>query len=478
MAHGEEQMRVGRLIITLAALLAACGLVLVWVASKGLVSWPAPALLFGLAGLASVAAVYMRLLERERKTRLQLEAQEARLAAVHKVADALSEAVELPELLGQGLERAVRALGLDGGQIHLISEGREKVLHLSQIFGPDSHHWLQENTIRVGECICGQVAQDGEPVVVDDAGSDPRIVGRACAAGGTPSIASVPLRTRGGTVGVLTVRSCNPHHFLLQDVALLTSVANFLAAAIENARIRAEMQGRITELTAKVRKLAILQERERISREMHDGLAQTLGLLNVQIEMAKGAVAAGRWQDASDELAQLDHSISAANLEVREALTNLRNTTPRGEEFVAGLQNVLADFQVKYQVRTRLVANNGGSAVCFPPLVELEIQRVIQEALTNVRRHARANHLEVHVEQADDSWQVTVADDGLGFDVDRLQANGGHRYGLITMRERIEGLGGDLAIESRPGQGTRVRIQVPRPALESCADERGVEWTA
>jgi len=390
----------------------------------------------------------------------ELDEQSARLGAIYKVADALSEAVELPELLGQGLERAVCALGVDGGQIYLVSDGEEQVMRLSAIFGSDAHFWADEQTIRVGECICGQAAAGCVPVVVGDVTNDPRVTGRACAAGGTPSVASVPLKTKGGSLGVLTVRSCDPHHFALQDIELLTVIASFMAAAIENARIRSEMQDRIVELTAEVQQLAIVQERERIGREMHDGLAQTLGLLNVQIEMVKGAAKAGDWVAAEGELTLLDTYLGHAYADVRQSLDNLRHAAPQGETFIPTLQDTLHEFGRVNQLEADLVVENGNQPICFPPLVEVHLQRVIQEALTNVRRHAAANRVQVRILQNPGGWEVQVMDDGVGFDLACVD-DGRGGYGLLTMRERVESLGGRFSIDSQPKRGTRVAIFVP-----------------
>ncbi len=390
-----------------------------------------------------------------------LEMQMLRLSAVHKVADALSEAVELPELLGQGLERAVDALGLDGGQIHLRVNGEDEVMRLGALLGANTHLWDGESVVRVGECICGQVAAEGSPVVVEDAASDPRVAGRACAAGGVPSVASVPLKSKGRTLGVLTVRSCDPHHFVLQDVELLTSIANFMGAALENARIRAEMRDQIDKLTAEVQQAAIVQERHRIGREMHDGLAQTLGLLNLQIEMVKIAAKAGNWAAAEDELAQLDSYLRSAYADVREALSDLRRATLQGETFISSLREYVTEFGRRNNLEAVVLMDNGDEPVCLPALVEVHLQRVVQEALTNVRRHAAASRVEVRVDSSPTGWELKVTDDGVGFDVDRPVAAGQGGYGLLTMRERIESVGGSFTVDSKPGAGTQIAITVP-----------------
>ncbi len=431
--------------------------------------WPIGLMAFTVAGVALFLWQGLRKIDLRHQATLEalaersqaLETQMLRLSAVHKVASALSEAVELPELLGEGLERAVHALGLDGGQVHLKVDGEDELLRLSALFGANPHGWDGESTIRVGECICGQVAAEGSPVVVEDAASDPRVAGRACAAGGVPSVASVPLKSKGRTLGVLTVRSCDPHHFVLQDVELLTSIANYMGAALENARVRAEMRDQIDELTAEVRQAAIMQERHRIGREMHDGLAQTLGLLNLQIEMVKIAAKAGNWAAAEDELAQLDSYLSSAYTDVREALSDLRRATLQGETFLSSLRDYVTEFGRRNDLEAVLLTDNGDEPVCLPALVEVHLQRVVQEALTNVRRHAAASRVEVRVGAHPKGWEVKVIDDGVGFDSDQRVAAEQGGYGLLTMRERIESVGGSFTVDSRPGAGTRIAIAVP-----------------
>jgi len=424
-------------------------------------------LLFGGVGLYAVWAwqrtwTNYRLSRQVLETRTrELDQQIARLRAIHKVANALSETVELPQLLGQGLERVVNALGLDGGQVHLKKDDEDQVMRLSAVFGDNVRFDDSEHTVRVGECVCGEAAAGLEPVFVENAATDPRLREHNCAQGGIPCVASVPLKVKDGSLGVLTVRSCDPHNFAIHDVQLLTTVANFLASAIENARIRSGMEERIAELGVEVRQLAIVQERERIGREMHDGLAQTLGLLNVQIEMVKEATHLGDLKAAEGELALLDAYLSNAYGDVRQALSDLRNTKPKGESFVASLKETVETFGVRNQLEAVLKTENGFDAACLPPLAEVQLQRVVQEALNNIRRHAAASRVKVSVLQHPEGWELAIADDGKGFDVEQVRQDGPGSYGLLTMQERIEGLGGRFGIESSPGMGTKIVVYIP-----------------
>ncbi|MBN1317566.1 MAG: GAF domain-containing sensor histidine kinase, partial [Anaerolineales bacterium] len=392
--------------------------------------------------------------------KVQLDEQANRLDAIFEIANALSEAIELPQLLGQGLERIVSALELQGGQILLTGDEPASLMRLSNRIGANASHWADEQPIEIGECVCGQVAAEGKPIVINDAANDPRLVGRACASGGTPSIASVPLKAKGGSLGVLTVRSCDPHHFALNDVQFLTTLANHLGAAIENARIRTEMEDKISDLGAQVRQMAIIKERERLSREMHDGFAQTLGLLNLQIEEVKSAVVSQNWETAHEALAVMDSYLLTAQTDVREALSNLRHTAPQGKDFIRELKNVVDEFGIKNKINSKFIINTQ-EIIDLPAVVEVQVQRVIQEALTNVRRHAMATQVNVTVESNSDGWLLSVADDGVGFDSSQIGSVETGNFGITTMKERIESFGGRISISSQPGAGVCVSLLIP-----------------
>jgi signal transduction histidine kinase len=206
--------------------------------------------------------------------------------------------------------------------------------------------------------------------------------------------------------------------------------------------------------------LVIVEERQRIGREMHDGLAQTLGLLNVQIEMVKSAAKMEDWAAAEDELARLDSYLSNAYGDVRQALSDLRRTAMQGESFISGLRDYVQEFGVRNKLEAVLLTRNGDEPICLPALVEVHLQRVIQEALTNVRRHAEASQVIVRMHSSSEGWDVMVSDDGIGFDHDQLATTRG-RYGLLTMQERVESVGGSFSIDSQPGAGTRIMVSVP-----------------
>jgi signal transduction histidine kinase len=199
-----------------------------------------------------------------------------------------------------------------------------------------------------------------------------------------------------------------------------------------------------------------LEERERLAREMHDGLAQSLGLLHMKLQ---GALA--RSADAPTLAADLREMVQitdGAYEEVRQSIFGLRTFVSRRLSLVPTLTEYLHEFSAHNGIPVELEVP-GGSLGPVPVASEVQAVRIIQEALANVRKHAAAHRARVRLER-DGAWlRVTVEDDGVGWD--HLPSPNGLHFGLQTMRERAESLGGRLEIEAAPGRGARVVATLP-----------------
>ena len=147
-------------------------------------------------------------------------------------------------------------------------------------------------------------------------------------------------------------------------------------------------------------------------------------------------------------------------VDLREAIFGLRRATALGSDFWRSLEAYLADYRLHYGLDVQLVMAND-RCPSFSADVNIQLTRIIQEALMNVRKHARASHVIVRIEQDDYLWRVTVEDDGQGFDPQRIPNVGDQFMGLHIMRERAHGIGAELGLDSRPGGGTRVIVRVP-----------------
>ena len=206
---------------------------------------------------------------------------------------------------------------------------------------------------------------------------------------------------------------------------------------------------------------AVMQERERLSRELHDGVAQLVAHLLLRLDTIKELVEAGRPREAAAELERLHGVADEIYEDIGESITGLRtNVTERG--LVRALQDYVDQFEERHQIPTSLRTDDAADQLS--PLAALQLFRFIQEALTNVRKHAGAREAIVTLtSNGPDQLRVVIADDGQGF-TPGSQRNGKARpLGLTSMRERVEGLGGTFHVKSQPGSGTRVTATIPVP---------------
>jgi two-component system nitrate/nitrite sensor histidine kinase NarX len=402
-------------------------------------------------------AVRRELIQRTGDLRLQAD----RLTALHDLAQKLGSPLRMEQVLMQGAERVKTVLGVDAAHIHLIGD-EGQTLKLETAVGAPVSFLAEEAQLGVGECVCGLAASSAQPIVVTDLQSDARATRVACKRHGYCSVASVPLRSRDRALGILTVNSRARREFSQADLEMLTTLGNQLGAAIENAQLYTDMERRVQELAGQVEHLVIVQERERISREIHDGLAQALALLNMRVSVAQSLLAAGQTEQARKELDDAAQVIDAANRDVREAITALRLTAPKGLEFVPTLKEYVLDFGLRNNISTDFVAMDGARAVVIQPMAEVQLMRIIQEALTNVRKHAHAQHARVSLGRRGARLVVSIEDDGQGFDMDAvLTKQNKKNFGLTTMQERAEGIGGLLDVQTQIGGGTRISVSVP-----------------
>jgi signal transduction histidine kinase len=275
----------------------------------------------------------------------------------------------------------------------------------------------------------------------------------------------VPIRSPDGPLGDIWLgRRSNPA-FTERDRQFLVTLSDLASIAITSARMReSERQG------------AIVAERERLAREMHDSLAQILGVTHLRIVALGSRPEIASAPAAIAELADLATLTEEAYRDVREAILGLREASRVDRGFVDSLKAYLEKYSHQSGIPATLETSFDGE-LALPPRSELQIIRVIQEALTNVRKHSAATSVAVRISDAPEGTTIVIADDGLGFDIAETLL-GGDGFGLHTMRERMELVGGILTIDSAPGHGTRIIAMMPRliqagPPIEvsSAADD-------
>ena len=355
------------------------------------------------------------------------------MATLYAVDQATQEHHELDTLLRRVLATTVAGWGAQAGAI-LLAEGANGAWSIR------AHQGLGDD---LGSAKFGLVLR-----LAEKARSAGRLVvqQRPDSEDGLGSVAVVLLQAEGETIGALFLGAAQPGIFTPAQVDLLTAIAHQIALAVRN-----------VQLYSRLRQMAVLEERYRLSREMHDGLAQTLGYLGMQAERLDRLLTEGRVEQLKQELGELRQAIAEAYLDVREAIDGLRLAVEQPGGLVKALQMHLEDFAR----RTGLDVDYTGleDPGELPPEVALHLLRIAQEALTNVRRHAQARHVWVRLMRENGHLELTVADDGRGFDPALPQ--GRHSVGLASMRERARSLDGQFTLATSPGQGTRVTVRVP-----------------
>ena len=272
---------------------------------------------------------------------------------------------------------------------------------------------------------------------------------------GVVSVLGVPLQRGEQVLGVVGVMTRERRSFSPSDRQLLSRLAAQVVVAMENAR-----------LYKQVRHLAVLEERDRLAREMHDGLAQALGYLNLKTSLTAEQLAQGQIPAAQSGLMELTRVIQETYTDVREAILSLRTAIPFRAGLDAILREYLAEYKAHFGMQAQLIVD-GDTAVEFPEEVTVQIVRIIQEALTNIRKHAAAKNVTVRFDQEDRRVRISIQDDGRGFDPSAVSGKEGQAYGLAIMRERAQSIGGALELDSQPGRGTRIVVRLPRSGKAS-----------
>jgi signal transduction histidine kinase len=248
-------------------------------------------------------------------------------------------------------------------------------------------------------------------------------------------------------------------HYTL-TISLLKDLWGFDSGRLLLLRDVTEQKQAQAKLFEQKQALAILQERERLARDLHDTLGQVLGYASMQIDAAAKLSREGQSAAAATQLDRLGGMIREAHAEVREYIMNLRTTPALHRPFFTAVQQYLEGFTSNYDIQADLTIGSSWNGTTFSPDVQLQIFRIVQEALSNARKHSKAHHVQVKFEAENGRVFVIIRDDGYGFSPNNHETVDGQHFGLQFMQERAGQLGGTLQIQSTPGKGTEVVLEV------------------
>jgi len=264
--------------------------------------------------------------------------------------------------------------------------------------------------------------------------------------------ASSPVKHGDKRIGTLALASANARTLEPGEMDTLSALATQVGLAIEAARLQDELQ-----------ELAVQRERERIARDMHDGLAQVLGYVNTKSQAVSQLLADGRIDEARSQLAELGAAARAVFIDVREAILNLSGTGAAERGIARALEEYVTLFAESSDLAVRFRATPEAASAPLSAATQAEVFSIAREALTNVRKHARAHDVSIDMRRSSTEVVLRIKDDGAGFEADLLSRGREHwpHFGLAGMRERAESVGGRISWRSRPGAGTEVELHVP-----------------
>jgi two-component system nitrate/nitrite sensor histidine kinase NarX len=377
----------------------------------------------------------------EAKTR-HIEAQRMRLEALYEVSAFLAQANSLDEL-ARGFAQRVRTLmKADAATVRWSEDASQRYLMLaSDCFPQDMLE--EERSLLAGACACGNLSPASKTRVIPILSHDAMPV-RRCAKVGYESMVSVPIRLHQRLLGEFNLFFRGPVLLSADETELLDALASHLASALEGLRA-----------AALAREAAVAEERALLARELHDSIAQSLVFLKIQLQLLRTAARKGQAAQMDKALDELDTGLRESIGDVRELLMHFRTRT-NTDDIGQALQETLQKFQHQTGLPTFLQVH--GEGLPLPPDVQVQVLHVLQEALSNVRKHAGATKVDLEVFKGA-RWRFVVRDNGVGFDIN--QPHGQSHVGMKIMRERAGGIGARVEIVSRPGEGTRATLTLP-----------------
>jgi signal transduction histidine kinase len=371
-------------------------------------------------------------------------------------AQAASSTLQLGEVLSRVAKIIAGAVGLPHCLVMVIEEESGSV-DFRQVGVSDSQVWemlfgrrLPDAMDSIGQVanLSSQVVKDRKPLVADDVDHDSRLRD-VCL--GSKSLLVLPFTVNDRIVALVWIMTWEDYHtFSPEEIELVQGIANVTALAIENARLH-----------QKVKEQAILEERHRLSRELHDNLSQALGFVKLRSSLAAKDLAAHQLDQVEAALLEMHEIAAEAYTDAREAILGLRSMGPDDAGFLPALQHYLARYHASFGMDVALKVDERDE-ITLAPQASAQVLRIIHEALSNVRKHASACEAWVCIERAGDLLRICIEDDGQGFDMEALGQQETRGLGLLVMRERAQSIGGQLEIDSQLGKGTQVTVWLPQ----------------
>lgn len=388
-------------------------------------------------------SMYRNLENRVHEKTAQLEEKHERLESLYAVTNLVARALTLDELAAGFTKSVARIARADGVALRWSDETNRRYLMLASHGLPQSMIEA-EHCVMAGDCHCGATGVPAGVRVIPIRAMQPARMGH-CAQAGYETVVSIPIRMHDRLMGEVDLFFHAQIDISEAERSLLDALTGQLASAMENLRLNA------LGLEA-----AVSQERSFLARELHDSIAQSLAFLKIQVQLMRDAIAKGDPEQVQHVLGEIDVGVRESYGDVRELLMHFR-TRANAEDIEPALMTTLRKFEHQTGLKTTLQMQ--GHGLPLAPDTQIQVLHIVQEALSNIRKHARAGHVWLDVQQQP-QWRLEVRDDGLGFASEGEPPDETH-VGLRIMTERAERLGARFEVLSTPGRGTSIVLTLP-----------------
>ena len=395
--------------------------------------------------------LYQDLASRVASKTAELERQNRDLETLYDMAAFFNRARDAEAMSRGFLQRVMRLFDADGGSVRVMDAQHGK-LHLLASSGLPAALAQADHCMAVDACHCGDATHEGVVAIADlrKTARRPLLAQPSpCTREGFSAMAAFRIESQRGAIGTFVLHFRAPRELPASDRQLLETLAQHLGIALEHLR-----------LSASARQLAVVEERNLVAQGLHDSIAQGLNFLNLQVQLLSDAVDRDDLAETRELVPMLRHGVEESYQDVRELLNNFRSRLKPGELRPA-VEETVERFRRQCRTEAELVIDDRGNNLPLQPEQQLQVLFILQEALSNVRKHAMAAHVTVSLSHGHD-FRLVVEDDGEGFDPADLGHDNEVHVGLNIMRERAARLGARLAIEARPSQGTRIELLLPR----------------
>lgn len=390
--------------------------------------------------------LYRELEERVQSKTAKLAAQNRELGALYDMAAFLNQPNDIDAICRGFLQRVMQQFSADGGSIR-VTDPLGDTLHLVVSEGLSEALEESEHCMKVDACFCGEATRQGV-VVIRDFRKLPQMDRFQCSKDGFRSLAVFRVVTQDAVLGSFSLHFFEPRELPAAEARLLETLGQNLGVALDNRR-----------LSAKALQLAVVEERNLVAQGLHDSIAQGLNFLNLQVQMLEKALAAGRLDEVQAIVPLLRTGVDESYQDVRELLINFRAKLEQGE-LRAAIDDTITRFRRQTGIDVQL-HDEGEEGAPLPPEQQLQILFILQEALSNIRKHAQATRVDIELRNGRD-FELLIRDNGVGFAPELLQQRDENHIGLRIMHERAARLNAQLQLQSAPGAGASVRLTLSR----------------